>query len=125
MDITYFEENQLVDEDFLEESSLQKVEELISALSEPENLIKESGTSQEVSTFLLSLSQSCSCFCILGWEEKHLHIPHTLLLISFNFSFLICLFLIALHLVVLVCLASLPNTLESHWLCRLMFPHVW
>ncbi|XP_028604884.2 RAB7A-interacting MON1-CCZ1 complex subunit 1 [Podarcis muralis] len=47
LDITYFEENQLVDEDFPEESSLQKVEELINTLSEPEILINESGTSQE------------------------------------------------------------------------------
>ncbi|XP_053148751.1 RAB7A-interacting MON1-CCZ1 complex subunit 1 isoform X2 [Hemicordylus capensis] len=47
LDITYFEENQLVDKEFPEESSLQKVEELINALSEPEILIKESGTSQE------------------------------------------------------------------------------
>nr|XP_056705034.1 RAB7A-interacting MON1-CCZ1 complex subunit 1 [Euleptes europaea] len=43
LDITYFEENQLVDEDFLEVSSLQKVEELIHVLSEPETLIEESG----------------------------------------------------------------------------------
>ncbi|KAJ6669907.1 hypothetical protein lerEdw1_000456 [Lerista edwardsae] len=47
LDITYFEENQLVDKDFPEESSLQKVEELINALSEPELLVKESGVSQE------------------------------------------------------------------------------
>ncbi|NXF86854.1 CE051 protein, partial [Eubucco bourcierii] len=32
LDITYFEENQLVDEDFPEESSLQKVKELISCI---------------------------------------------------------------------------------------------
>lgn len=50
LDITYFEENQLVDKDFPEESSLQKVEELIDALSEPELLVKESSVSQEVST---------------------------------------------------------------------------
>ncbi|KAM6474274.1 RAB7A-interacting MON1-CCZ1 complex subunit 1 isoform 2-T2 [Liasis olivaceus] len=47
LDITYFEENQLVDEEFPEESSLQKVEELICALSEPEVLVNESGISQE------------------------------------------------------------------------------
>ncbi|KFV56164.1 UPF0600 protein C5orf51, partial [Tyto alba] len=41
LDITYFEENQLVDEDFPEESSLQKVKELISILSEPEDLVQE------------------------------------------------------------------------------------
>nr|XP_060617422.1 RAB7A-interacting MON1-CCZ1 complex subunit 1 isoform X1 [Anolis sagrei ordinatus] len=47
LDITYFEENQLVDEEFPEESSLHKVEELINVLSEPEILVKENSTSQE------------------------------------------------------------------------------
>ncbi|KAH0627913.1 hypothetical protein JD844_008481 [Phrynosoma platyrhinos] len=47
LDITYFEENQLVDEDFPEESSLQKVQELINVLSEPELLVNETSTSQE------------------------------------------------------------------------------
>ncbi|KAJ7335024.1 hypothetical protein JRQ81_012965 [Phrynocephalus forsythii] len=47
LDITYFEENQLVDEDFPEEYSLGKVEELINALSEPELLVIESRTAQE------------------------------------------------------------------------------
>ncbi|XP_061473229.1 RAB7A-interacting MON1-CCZ1 complex subunit 1 isoform X2 [Rhineura floridana] len=47
LDVTYFEENQLVDEDFPEESSLQKVEELINTLSEPEALINERGTTEE------------------------------------------------------------------------------
>ncbi|NXT76439.1 CE051 protein, partial [Zapornia atra] len=41
LDITYFEENQLVDEDFPEESSLQKVQELTCILSEPEDLVRE------------------------------------------------------------------------------------
>ncbi|KAK2521072.1 RAB7A-interacting MON1-CCZ1 complex subunit 1 [Columba livia] len=41
LDITYFEENQLVNEDFPEESSLQKVKELICILSEPEDLVRE------------------------------------------------------------------------------------
>ncbi|OWK57806.1 F-box only protein 4 [Lonchura striata] len=41
LDITYFEENQLVDEDFPEESALQKLKELISILSEPEDLVRE------------------------------------------------------------------------------------
>ncbi|KAL8203933.1 UNVERIFIED_CONTAM: hypothetical protein K2H54_065141 [Gekko kuhli] len=49
LDITYFEENQLVDEDFLEDSSLQKVEQLIHVLSEPETLIKESGENEFLS----------------------------------------------------------------------------
>ncbi|XP_010210232.1 PREDICTED: UPF0600 protein C5orf51 homolog [Tinamus guttatus] len=41
LDITYFEENQLVDEDFPEDYSLQKLKELICILSEPEDLMKE------------------------------------------------------------------------------------
>ncbi|XP_004448272.1 RAB7A-interacting MON1-CCZ1 complex subunit 1 [Dasypus novemcinctus] len=40
LDMTYFEENKLVDEDFPEDSS-QKVKELINFLSEPETLVKE------------------------------------------------------------------------------------
>ncbi|XP_061473226.1 RAB7A-interacting MON1-CCZ1 complex subunit 1 isoform X1 [Rhineura floridana] len=52
LDVTYFEENQLVDEDFPEESSLQKVEELINTLSEPEALINERGTTEEPLTVL-------------------------------------------------------------------------
>lgn len=40
LDMTYFEENKLVDEDFPEDSS-QKVKELIGFLSEPEILVKE------------------------------------------------------------------------------------
>ncbi|MXQ79050.1 hypothetical protein E5288_WYG000449 [Bos mutus] len=40
LDMTYFEENKLVDEDFPEDSS-QKVKELINFLSEPEILVKE------------------------------------------------------------------------------------
>ncbi|KAM8816531.1 RAB7A-interacting MON1-CCZ1 complex subunit 1 isoform 2-T2 [Rhynchonycteris naso] len=40
LDMTYFEENKLVDEDFPEDSS-QKVKELITFLSEPEILVKE------------------------------------------------------------------------------------
>lgn len=40
LDMTYFEENNLVDEDFPEDSS-QKVKELIDFLSEPEILVKE------------------------------------------------------------------------------------
>ncbi|XP_064592413.1 RAB7A-interacting MON1-CCZ1 complex subunit 1 [Zonotrichia leucophrys gambelii] len=43
LDITYFEENQLVDEDFPEESALPKLKELISVLSEPEDLVRECG----------------------------------------------------------------------------------
>ncbi|XP_005386308.2 PREDICTED: UPF0600 protein C5orf51 homolog isoform X3 [Chinchilla lanigera] len=41
LDMTYFEENKLVDDDFPEDSSSQKVKELISFLSEPEILVKE------------------------------------------------------------------------------------
>ncbi|XP_010146682.1 PREDICTED: UPF0600 protein C5orf51 homolog [Eurypyga helias] len=47
LDITYFEENQLVDEDFPEESSLQKVKELTSVLSEPEDLVRECNINEE------------------------------------------------------------------------------
>ncbi|XP_036265311.1 UPF0600 protein C5orf51 homolog isoform X1 [Pipistrellus kuhlii] len=43
LDMTYFEENKLVDEDFPEDSS-QKVKELITFLSEPEILVKENNT---------------------------------------------------------------------------------
>ncbi|NWI70623.1 CE051 protein, partial [Todus mexicanus] len=47
LDITYFEENQLVDEDFPEESSLQKVKELICILSEPEDLVRVRNINEE------------------------------------------------------------------------------
>ncbi|XP_067171603.1 RAB7A-interacting MON1-CCZ1 complex subunit 1 isoform X2 [Apteryx mantelli] len=47
LDITYFEENQLVDEDFPEDYSLQKVKELICILSEPEDLVKECNINEE------------------------------------------------------------------------------
>uniref|UniRef100_A0A6I8PIM2 RAB7A interacting MON1-CCZ1 complex subunit 1 n=1 Tax=Ornithorhynchus anatinus TaxID=9258 RepID=A0A6I8PIM2_ORNAN len=46
LDMTYFEENKLVDEDFPGDS-LQKVKELISVLSEPEILAKESNLHPE------------------------------------------------------------------------------
>ncbi|XP_015279959.1 PREDICTED: UPF0600 protein C5orf51 homolog [Gekko japonicus] len=55
LDITYFEENQLVDEDFLEGSSLQKVEQLIHVLSEPETLIKESGENEPLAVLGVEL----------------------------------------------------------------------
>ncbi|KAJ7426879.1 F-box protein 4 [Willisornis vidua] len=47
LDITYFEENQLVDEDFPEESSVQKLKELICILSEPEDVVSESNVNEE------------------------------------------------------------------------------
>ncbi|NWS99772.1 CE051 protein, partial [Mionectes macconnelli] len=47
LDITYFEENQLVDEDFPEETSLQKLKELICILSEPEDLVREWNIDEE------------------------------------------------------------------------------
>lgn len=53
LDITYFEENQLVDEDFPEESSSRKVEELICILSEPEDLVRECNINEEVSTNII------------------------------------------------------------------------
>ncbi|NXX42331.1 CE051 protein, partial [Tricholaema leucomelas] len=52
LDITYFEENQLVDEDFPEESSLQKVKELICTLSEPEDLWRECSINEETISVL-------------------------------------------------------------------------
>jgi len=53
LDITYFEENQLVDEDFPEESSMQKIKELICILSEPEALVRECNINEEVSTNII------------------------------------------------------------------------
>ncbi|XP_065595977.1 RAB7A-interacting MON1-CCZ1 complex subunit 1 [Cyrtonyx montezumae] len=47
LDITYFEESQLADEDFAGESSLQKVKELISILSDPEDLVRECSLNEE------------------------------------------------------------------------------
>ncbi|KFQ22340.1 UPF0600 protein C5orf51, partial [Mesitornis unicolor] len=47
LDITYFEENQLVDEDFPEEASVQKVKELICILSEPEVVVRECNINEE------------------------------------------------------------------------------
>ncbi|NWY03767.1 CE051 protein, partial [Nothoprocta ornata] len=52
LDITYFEENQLVDEDFPEDCSLQKVKELICVLSEPEDLMKECNINEESTSIL-------------------------------------------------------------------------
>ncbi|NXT42166.1 CE051 protein, partial [Pelecanoides urinatrix] len=52
LDITYFEENQLVDEEFPEESSLQKVKELICILSEPEDLVRECNINEELINIL-------------------------------------------------------------------------
>ncbi|XP_045703882.1 UPF0600 protein C5orf51 homolog isoform X2 [Phyllostomus hastatus] len=46
LDMTYFEENKLVDEDFPEDSS-EKVKELITFLSEPEILVKENDRNPE------------------------------------------------------------------------------
>ncbi|XP_074850406.1 RAB7A-interacting MON1-CCZ1 complex subunit 1 [Carettochelys insculpta] len=48
LDITYFEENQLVDENFEEDSSLQRVKELTDILSEPEVLVEESNMHEEL-----------------------------------------------------------------------------
>ncbi|KAF7250428.1 UPF0600 protein C5orf51 [Varanus komodoensis] len=59
LDITYFEENQLVDEEFPEESSLWKVEDIIRALSEPEVLVNESSASQEPFTLLSTELLEC------------------------------------------------------------------
>ncbi|NXR13774.1 CE051 protein, partial [Semnornis frantzii] len=59
LDITYFEENQLVDEDFPEESSLQKVKELICTLSEPENLWRECNINEEPISILSAELLEC------------------------------------------------------------------
>jgi hypothetical protein len=48
--MTYFEENKLVDEDFPEDCSPQKVKELLAFLSEPEILAKESNMHPKVSS---------------------------------------------------------------------------
>ncbi|KGL79423.1 UPF0600 protein C5orf51, partial [Tinamus guttatus] len=52
LDITYFEENQLVDQDFPEDYSLQKVKELTCILSEPEDLMKECNINEEPTSIL-------------------------------------------------------------------------
>ncbi|NXU47108.1 CE051 protein, partial [Turnix velox] len=52
LDITYFEESQLVEEDFPEETSLQKVKEFICILSEPEDLVREYNTNEEAISVL-------------------------------------------------------------------------
>ncbi|XP_064358923.1 RAB7A-interacting MON1-CCZ1 complex subunit 1-like isoform X1 [Dromaius novaehollandiae] len=64
LDITYFEENQLVDEDFPEDYSLPKVKELICVLSEPEDLVKECNINEE-STSILGLE----LFECLYWRK--------------------------------------------------------
>lgn len=66
--MTYFEENKLVDEDFPEDSSSQKVKELISFLSEPEILVKENNMHPKVSfTFLLIMMEYC-WYCPALWS---------------------------------------------------------
>ncbi|XP_069483307.1 RAB7A-interacting MON1-CCZ1 complex subunit 1 isoform X2 [Ambystoma mexicanum] len=59
LDITYFEENKLVDDEFPEESSLDKVNDLISLLSEPEILIKELVNHREEPTTLSPELMEC------------------------------------------------------------------
>lgn len=57
--MTYFEENKLVDEDFPEDFSAQKVKELIRFLSEPEVLVKENNMYPKVSfAFLQTMVES-------------------------------------------------------------------
>ena len=50
--MTYFEENKLVDEDFPEDCSPQKVTELLAFLTEPETLAKENNMHPKVSRTL-------------------------------------------------------------------------
>ncbi|XP_078531137.1 RAB7A-interacting MON1-CCZ1 complex subunit 1 [Lissotriton helveticus] len=52
LDITYVEENKLVDEDFPEDSSLEQVTDIIDILSEPENLVKQLLQNQKEHTIL-------------------------------------------------------------------------
>lgn len=59
LDITYFEESQLVDEDFAGESSLQKVKELICMLSDPEDLVRECSINEEPINILSTDSVEC------------------------------------------------------------------
>ncbi|XP_018423960.1 PREDICTED: UPF0600 protein C5orf51 homolog [Nanorana parkeri] len=47
LDITYYEENRLVDEEFANDDSLQKVRELIQIITEPETLFEESNASKQ------------------------------------------------------------------------------
>ncbi|KAG9488453.1 hypothetical protein GDO78_007974 [Eleutherodactylus coqui] len=56
LDVTYFEENQLVDEEFPGDDSLQKVQELLQMLSEPESLV---GDSQQENFSLDTEVQEC------------------------------------------------------------------
>lgn len=73
--MTYFEENKLVDEDFPEDSSPQKVKELLSFLSEPEILVKENNMHPKVSAvYMQIITEHChvvldyifvACECIL------------------------------------------------------------
>ncbi|XP_067401677.1 RAB7A-interacting MON1-CCZ1 complex subunit 1 isoform X1 [Emydura macquarii macquarii] len=64
LDITYFEENQLVDEDFPEDSSIQRVKELISILLEPEVLVKENNMHQDLLSVLGAELLEC-----LAWRR--------------------------------------------------------
>ncbi|XP_036919131.1 UPF0600 protein C5orf51 homolog [Sturnira hondurensis] len=63
LDMTYFEENKLVDEDFPEDSS-QKVKELITFLSEPEILVKENNTNPKHCPLLGDELREC-----LSWRR--------------------------------------------------------
>ncbi|KAM6104767.1 LOW QUALITY PROTEIN: RAB7A-interacting MON1-CCZ1 complex subunit 1 [Pterocles gutturalis] len=72
LDITYFED-QLVDEDFPEESSMQKVKELICILSEPEVLVRECNINEEPINILDAELLEC-----LYWRKGALlYICHT------------------------------------------------
>ncbi|KAJ7396309.1 F-box protein 4 [Pitangus sulphuratus] len=72
LDITYFEENQLVDEDFPEETSLQKLKELICILSEPEDLVRECNIDEEIDVQLNIMSfLSPQDLCRLGSTSSY------------------------------------------------------
>ncbi|XP_053304069.1 RAB7A-interacting MON1-CCZ1 complex subunit 1 isoform X2 [Spea bombifrons] len=55
LDITFFEENRLVDEDFLRDESLDEVKQLIDLLSDPERLVEEVNQHQEGSDVTLEV----------------------------------------------------------------------
>ncbi|KAM3655245.1 RAB7A-interacting MON1-CCZ1 complex subunit 1 isoform 2-T2 [Ammospiza maritima maritima] len=69
LDITYFEENQLVDEDFPEESALPKLKELISVLSEPEDLVRECSIKECLHDGVQYLMKMLSFRCPLQLDE--------------------------------------------------------
>uniref|UniRef100_A0A2K6H0V6 RAB7A interacting MON1-CCZ1 complex subunit 1 n=1 Tax=Propithecus coquereli TaxID=379532 RepID=A0A2K6H0V6_PROCO len=75
LDMTYFEENKLVDEDFPEDSSSHKVKDLISFLSEPEILVKENNMHPKHCNLLGDELLEC-----LSWRRGYIHVFNKLFL---------------------------------------------